>query len=137
MTTASNNSVQGRKQRKFRYTAPNHMRRKMVFVHIGKELRAKLGTARRSIQPRKGDKVKILRGDHKGHSGKIFEVNLSTLKIYVEGAHTRTSKGVEKLVPIDPSSLVILEGEFVKDRLAAVNRSPKAKAAAPVAQKKQ
>jgi len=137
MTTASNNSVQGRKQRKFRYTAPNHMRRKMVFVHIGRELRAKLGTARRSIQPRKGDKVKILRGDHKGHSGKIFEVDLSTLKIYVEGANSRTAKGVEKLVPIDPSSLVILEGEFVKDRLAAVNRSPKMKAAAPVAQKKQ
>ena len=57
MTTASNNSVQGRKQRKYRYTAPNHRRRKMVFVHIGKALRAKLGTARRSIQAHKGDKV--------------------------------------------------------------------------------
>jgi large subunit ribosomal protein L24 len=137
MTTASNNSVQGRKQRKFRYTAPNHQRRKMVFVHIGKELRAKLSTSRRSIQPRKGDKVKILRGDHKGHVGKIFEVDLSILKIYVEGANSRTAKGVEKLVPIDPSNLVILEGEFVKDRLAAVNRSPKAKAAASAAPKKQ
>ena len=137
MTTASNNSVQGRKQRKYRYTAPNHRRRKMVFVHIGKELRAKLGTARRSIQARKGDKVKILRGDHKGHTGKIFEVDLSTLKIYVEGANSRTAKGVEKLVALDPSNLVILEGEFVKDRLAAVNRSPKMKAAAPAAPKKQ
>ena len=130
MTTASNNSVQGRKQRKYRYTAPNHRRRKMVFVHIGKELRAKLGTARRSIQPHKGDKVKVLRGDHKGHSGKIFEVDLSTLKIYVEGANSRTAKGVEKLVALDPSNLVIFEGEFVKDRLAALNRSPKAKASA-------
>ena len=125
MTTASNNSVQGRKQRKYRYTAPNHLRRKMVFVHLGKELRAKLGTARRSIQPRKGDKVKVLRGDHKGHIGKISDVDLSTLKIYVEGAHTRTAKGVEKLVPLDPSNLAILEGEFVKDRLAAINRSKK------------
>lgn len=127
MKTASNNSVQGRRQRKYRYQAPNHLRRKMVFVHIGKELRAKLGTARRSIQARKGDKVKILRGDHKGHTGKIFEVDLSTLKIYVEGANARTAKGVEKLVPIDPSSLVILEGEFVKDRLATIARSPKMK----------
>ena len=128
MKTASNNSVQGRRQRKYRYTAPNHLRRKMVFVHIGKELRAKLGTTRRSIQAHKGDKVKILRGDHKGHTGKIFEVDLSTLKIYIEGANARTAKGVEKLVPIDPSSLVILEGEFVKDRLATVGRSPKAAA---------
>ena len=136
MTTASNNSVQGRKQRKYRYQAPNHRRRKMVFVHIAKALRAKLGTARRSIQARKGDKVTVLRGDHKGHIGKIFEVDLSTLKIYVEGANSRTAKGVEKLVPLDPSNLVITEGEFVKDRLAAINRSPKAKAA-PAAQKKQ
>ena len=76
---------------------------------------------------RKGDKVKVLRGDHKGHTGKIFEVDLSTLKIYVEGAHSRTAKGVEKLVALDPSNLVIFEGEFVKDRLAALNRSPKMK----------
>ncbi|MFA5929807.1 MAG: 50S ribosomal protein L24 [Candidatus Micrarchaeia archaeon] len=136
MTTASNNSVQGRRQRKYRYTAPNHLRRKMVFVHISKELRAKLGTARRSIQPRKGDKVSVLVGDHKGHTGKIFEVDLSTLKIYVEGANARTAKGVEKLVALDPSNLVILEGEFVKDRLAALNRSPKAKQGA-TAPKKQ
>ena len=136
MTTASNNSVQGRKQRKYRYTAPNHRRRKMVFVHIGKELRVKLGTARRSTQAHKGDKVEILRGDHKGHIGKIFEVDLSTLKIYVEGANSRTAKGVEKLVALDPSNLVILEGEFVKDRLAALNRSPKPKVGA-TAPKKQ
>ncbi|MFA6214010.1 MAG: 50S ribosomal protein L24 [Candidatus Micrarchaeia archaeon] len=125
MTTASNNSVQGRRQRKYRYTAPNHLRRKMVAVHLGKELRAKLSTARRSIQAHRGDKVKVLRGDHKGHVGKIFEVDLATLKIYVEGANSRTAKGVEKLVALDPSNLVILEGEFVKGRLAAVNRSPK------------
>lgn len=129
MATASN-SRQARKQRKFRYTAPNHARRKMVGVHIGKELRAKLGTARRSIQPRKGDKAKVVRGEHKGHTGKIFEVDLSTLKVYIEGAHTRTAKGVEKLVAIDPSNIVLLDGEFVKDRLSALNRSPKKEGAA-------
>jgi large subunit ribosomal protein L24 len=121
----SSNSIQGRKQRKFRYNAPNHARRKMVAVHIGKELAAKLGTARRSIQARKGDKVKIMRGDHKSHIGKIFEVDLANLKVKVEGATARTAKGVEKLVLLDPSNLVLLDGEFVKDRLSAVNRSPK------------
>lgn len=121
-------SRQARKQRKFRYNAPNHARRKMVGAHISKELRAKLGTARRSIQPRKGDKAKVVRGDHRGHTGKIFEVDLSTLKVYVEGAHTRTAKGLEKLVPLDPSNIVLLDGEFAKDRLSALNRSPKMKA---------
>jgi large subunit ribosomal protein L24 len=121
-------SRQARRQRKFRYTAPNHARRKMVAAHLSKELRAKLGTARRSIQVRKGDRVKVVRGDHKGHTAKVFEVDLPTLKVYVEGVHSRTAKGVEKLAPLDPSNLVILDGEFVKDRLAAVGRSPKQKA---------
>ena len=129
-------SIQPRKQRKFRYTARLHQRKKMVASHLSKELRQKLSTKRRSAPLHKGDKVKVLRGDHKGHAGKIFEVDLSTLKIYVEGANSRTAKGVEKLVALDPSNLVILEGEFVKDRLAAVNRSPKAKAGA-TAPKKQ
>jgi len=119
-------SIQARKQRKFRYTAPNHARRKMMGVHISKELRAKLGTARRSIPPRKGDKARVVRGEHKGHTGRIFEVDLAFLKVYVEGAHTRTAKGVEKLVALDPSNLVLLDGEFAKDRLEAINRSPKA-----------
>lgn len=119
-------SRQARKQRKFRYTAPNHARRRMVAVHLSKELREKLGTSRRSIQAHKGDRVKVVRGDHKGHTAKVFEVDLPTLKVYVEGVHSRTAKGVEKLVPLDPSNLVLLDGEFVKDRLAAVGRSPKA-----------
>ena len=46
-------SIQPRKQRKFRYTARMHERRKMVAVHLGKELRARLGTARRSAQVRR------------------------------------------------------------------------------------
>lgn len=116
-------SIQPRKQRKFRYNAPMHARRKMVSVHISGELRAKLNTGKRSIPARKGDRVKIMRGERKGQTGKVMEVDLSSLKIYVEGASERNAKGVEKLVPFDPSNLLIIEGEFTKDRLAAVQRS--------------
>ncbi len=116
-----------RKQRKFRYKAPLHLRRRMVASHISKELRQKLGTKRRSIALRKGDKVKVLRGEKKGSTGKVVEVDLSDLKAYVEGTTRRTAKGVEKLQPIDPSNLMIIEGEFVKDRLKAVERSEKNK----------
>lgn len=122
------NSIQPRKQRKFRYNAPLHLRKKMVAVHVGKELAAKLSTKRRSVPARKGDKVLVMRGEHKGHTGKILKVSLSDLKVYVEGVSQRNAKGVEQLKPVDPSNLLIVEGEFVKDRLAMIQRSGKAAA---------
>lgn len=121
------NSIQPRKQRKFRYNAPLHLRKKMVAVHVGKELAAKLSTKRRSVPAHKGDKVLVMRGEHKGHTGKILEVSLSDLKVYVEGVSQPNAKGVEQLKPVDPSNLLLVEGEFVKDRLAMIQRSGKKK----------
>lgn len=119
------NSVQPRKQRKFRFNAPMHLRKKMIAVHVSKELRAKLSTKRRSVPAHKGDRVKVMRGSAKGKSGKIMNVDLNDLRVYVEGVTRRNAKGVEKLVAIDPSNLLLLEGEFVKDRLAMLQRSGK------------
>ena len=119
----SNNSVQPRKQRLFRYKAPLHLRRKMVSVHLSKELRAKLSTKKRSAPVHKGDRVKLMRGDRKGQAGKVVEVDLHNLKVYMEGVSNRTAKGVEKLAPVEPSNLLLIEGEFTKDRLAMIQRS--------------
>ena len=121
------NSTQPRKQRKFRYNAPLHLRKKMVAVHVSKELKAKLGTARRSVPAHKGDRVKVMRGEHKGHTGKIVEVELNDLKVYVEGYTQKNAKGIDKLMPVDPSNLLLLEGDFSKDRLEMIQRSGKKK----------
>ena len=121
------NSIQPRKQRKFRYNAPLHLRRKMVGVHLSDELKAKLSTKRRSAPVHKGDRVRLMRGERKGHTGKVMDVALADLKVYVEGVTRRTAKGVEKLSPIDPSNLLLVEGEFSKDRLAMIQRSGKAR----------
>lgn len=116
------NSVQPRKQRKFRFTAPMHLRKKMVSAHVSKELAAKLPNKKRSLPLRKGDKVKVMRGEDKGKIGKVVEVELSTLKVYVEGVVNRTAKGVEKPKPIDPSNLLIIEAEMGASRMAMVAR---------------
>jgi len=118
-------SIQPRKQRKFRYTAPMHLRKKMVSAHISKELRAKLGTKKRSAPLRKGDKVTLMCGDEAGKTGKVISVELAFLKVYVEGIVQRNAKGVEKPLPIDPSNLLIIDGDFSKDRLAMINRAGK------------
>jgi large subunit ribosomal protein L24 len=116
-------SIQPRKQRKFRYDAPLHLRRKMVSSRISDELAAKLGTKKRNAPLHKGDRVKVMRGESSGKVGKVTEVDLMNLKAYVEGVTARNAKGVEKPRPLDPSNLMIMEGEFVKDRLEMVKRA--------------
>lgn len=121
-------SIQPRKQRKYRYNAPLHARKRMVAAHMSKELRAKLSTKRRSAPLRKGDRVKVMVGDSFGKVGKVVDVDLSSLSVFVEGITQRNAKGIEKPIPIDPSNLLLLEGDFSKDRLSMIQRSGKGKA---------
>ncbi len=98
-------SSKPRKQRKMLYNAPLHKRQKLVSAHLSKELREKYG--KRSVTVRKGDEVKIVRGQYKGKTGKVIEVNLKKLKIYVEGVTRKKSTGEEVRVPIHPSNVII------------------------------
>ena len=102
-----NTSVQVRKQRKFRYNAPLHIRRKFVASHLAKELRAKY--SRRSLLVRKGDKEKIMRGQHKGKTGKVERVDIKKTKIYVAGIDKTKKDGSKSFYPFQPSNLLITE----------------------------
>lgn len=120
-------SSQPRKQRKARFEARLHERQKMVCVHVGKELRGRLNTKRRSLPVRKGDKVKVMRGKNKGKTGKVSRVDLNSLKVFVEGLVARKARGTEELAPIDASNLLLIEADFGdKQRKAILERSAKA-----------
>lgn len=96
-----------KKQRKYRSNAPLHIKQKFTSVHLSKELRTKY--ERRNLSIRKGDKVKISRGQFKKKSGKVTDVNIKTGKIYVEGIETIKKDGSKTLYPLDPSNLIITE----------------------------
>jgi large subunit ribosomal protein L24 len=116
-------SIQPRKQRKYRAQAPLHARRKMMHVHISKELRAKLGIKKRSTLLHKGDKVRLRIGDNAGKSGTVMDADYTDLKVYVEGIATKKARGTEKLIAISPSNLEIIEGDFTqKDRARILAR---------------
>lgn len=100
-------SKQPRKQRKYRYNAPLHIRRKLVSAHLSKKLREEY--KRRSIPIKKGDKVRIMRGNYKGMQGSVIKVDLKKLKVYVDCAKRKKASGQEVYVPIDPSNLEIIE----------------------------
>ncbi len=110
--TSLTDSKQPRKQRKARYEAPLHSRQKWLAVHLNKEMREKLKTKRRSVPVREGDRVKIMRGENKGKSGKVSRVDVRYSKVYVEGIVRKKGKGGEVLVPFDPSKLLMVEAGF-------------------------
>jgi large subunit ribosomal protein L24 len=100
-------SSQPRKQRLARATAPHHMARKQMASHLSEELLLKYN--RRSATVISGDEVKVLRGDHKGKSGKIVDVVVSDRKVVVEGVTNKKADGTEVPLPVDPSNLLIVK----------------------------
>ena len=96
-----------RKQRKYRHNAPLHIKQKFVRVHLSKELRKKYG--KRSIGLRKGDKVKVMKGQFKKHTDKVDVVDLKRGKVYVVGIEVAKKDGTKTTHPIEPSNLMITE----------------------------
>ena len=72
-------SKQPRKQRKALYNAPLHLRNRLMSAMLSKELKEKYN--KNSLPVRKGDVVKILRGNFKGIEGEVSKHTESMLKV--------------------------------------------------------
>jgi large subunit ribosomal protein L24 len=94
-----------KKQRLANHVAPLHKKGKLFSVHLSKELRKKYN--KRNIRARKGDKVKILRGNFKSKEGKIASVNLKKGKLFIEGVETIKKDGTKVQKSFRPSNLII------------------------------
>ncbi len=100
-------SRQPRKQRSAYFNAPLHVRQKLVSAPLSRELKEKYGVRRLPV--RKGDKVRILRGDFKGHEGNVARVDLKRIAIYVDGVTIKKADGTPVFRPIRPSNVMIVE----------------------------
>ncbi|MDD5651573.1 MAG: 50S ribosomal protein L24 [Candidatus Nanoarchaeia archaeon] len=118
-------STQPRKQRKYRRNAPLHIVGKFMGVHLSKDLKKKYG--RRAIRVRKGDTVKILRGQFKKKTGKVMDVKLSRRKVFVENIQQIRKDGTKSFYALEPSNLMItslnLEDKIRKEKLEKKNAS--------------
>ena len=72
-----------RKSRKAHFSAPSHLKYKLMSVNLNKDLRAK--HAVRSMPVRKDDEVTVVRGKFKGSSGKVSQVYRKRWCVYIEG----------------------------------------------------
>ena len=107
-------SIQPRKQRKARYNAPAHARGKYLSASLSKDLREKVGT--KSLPVKAGDKVRVLRGDFKGHEGEILDVDYNSYKVTIEDVTLSKSDGTAIFLPVDPSNLMIIDADTKDDR---------------------
>ena len=125
-------SIQPRKQRLARYTAPYHRRHREMSAPIDRGLRERQLSRGfmypRAMPVRKGDRVMIVRGEGKSKSAtKIAKIDRKGRKVYVEGFTYFKSDGTELQRPIDASNLVIINPDWSDIRrrnlLTRVNES--------------
>jgi large subunit ribosomal protein L24 len=100
-------STQPRKQRKFRANAPKHILHKFMGAALSEELRKKYG--RRSMAVRKGDIVKVMRGQFKKKSGKIEHVDMKSSRVFIDGIEIVKKEGTKIRIPIHASNVMIME----------------------------
>jgi len=119
------------KQRKRLYNAPAHIRHKIMAAPLTKDLAKKHGV--KTLPVRKGDTVRIQRGDNKGFEGKISRVDLKNYHIYLEGLTREKVDGTNIFLSVHPSKVVIKNFSLNdKKRKAVVERKkPLEKETAP------
>ncbi len=86
-------SSKPKKQRLYLYSKPLHKRQKDLSGHLGKKLRQALG--RRSLQLRKGDTVRVMKGAKRKSEGKIMSVDYKKSTVCIEKLTRKKTDGTE------------------------------------------
>jgi large subunit ribosomal protein L24 len=112
-------SKQVRKQRKYRYNAPLHVRHRFLSANLSKELRKKYG--KRSVPVRKGDEALIMRGSSAKKKGKILTIDMKKGRVTLDGLNRNKGDGTKVDIYFNPSNLQSLDLGDSK-RLKSVKR---------------
>jgi len=87
------------------HNAPLHKKRKWISSHLAENLLLKYD--RRSLPVVKGDTVKVMRGNYRGHEDKISNVNVRDQTVEIEGVTLTNAKGKKIAKPLHASKLLI------------------------------
>ena len=107
-------SKQPKKQRKRHFKAPLHKRQKKIAARLSKELQKVY--KKKTIAVRKGDTVRIVRGDFKSHNDKVTAVDLKKYKLEIKGVNMTKANGEEVPCLISPSNVVITELDVTDEK---------------------
>ena len=106
-STSWKSSKKPRKQRNFVKRAYIHLRGRFFNAHLSDELSKKYSI--RALRLRKGDRVKIMKGQFKGKTGKVEGIDSANIRVYVEGLEVQKKDGTKVKFSVHPSNLMITE----------------------------
>jgi len=98
-------TVKPRKQRRNLFQAAHHQRYKRFSAPLSGDLKKAHNI--NALPVRRGDSVRIMRGDRKGFEGKVTRVDRTNYRVFVEGVTREKVDGSTMLVPIHPSKVLI------------------------------
>ena len=108
------------KQRRRIYKSPLHSHKNMLKCRLDEFLREEY--AMRSMVPKKGDLVRIMRGQFRDTEGKILGVDYGKIRLLVDSATTTKADGKEVQIPIHPSNVLLVKLEMDDDRKKSIER---------------
>ena len=103
-----------RKQRRRVRNAALHERKNMLKCRLDEFLQEEFGL--RSLVIKKGDLVRIMRGQFRDTEGKVTNVSYKKGVVYLDNATITKADGKETSVPIHPSNLMIVKLELDDER---------------------
>ncbi|MFX1263875.1 MAG: 50S ribosomal protein L24 [Promethearchaeota archaeon] len=103
-----------RKQRRRIYKSPLHVRKNMLKCRLDEFLQEEYGI--RSMVIKKGDLVRILRGQFRDTEGKVTSVDYRAIRVHLESATVTKADGKEANIPVHPSNLMLVKLELDDDR---------------------
>ncbi len=118
--TKKPSSKSPRKQRRRIYKSPLHTRKRLLKCQLDEFLREDYGL--RSLVVKKGDLVRIMRGQFRDTEGKVVKVDYSNVRVYVESGTTTKADGKEVQIPLHPSNLKITQLELDDERKKLIER---------------
>ncbi|KAJ9054581.1 60S ribosomal protein L26A [Entomophthora muscae] len=114
-----------RKCRKAHFQAPSSIRHKIMSCNLHKDIREKYNV--RTAPVRKDDEVRVMRGKHKGHEGKVIQCYRKKYVIYIDRLTHDKVNGATVNIGIAPSNCQIIKLKLDKDRLQMLSRRDRSK----------
>ena len=113
-------SSKTRTNRRKYYKAESEKKRKMMSSGIEKIFRDNHNI--KTMPLRKGDEVKIVRGNQKGKNGKIIQCSRKYGYIYINSVTYKKANGEEIYKPIHPSNVLIQKLVLTSERKETLNK---------------
>jgi large subunit ribosomal protein L24 len=96
------------------HKSPIHANKRRLRCHLDEFLQEEYGL--RSLVVKKGDLVRIMRGQFRDTEGKVIRVSYADGLVYLDSASITKADGKEVNVPVHPSNLMLVKLELDDER---------------------